>query len=426
MKLMNKVQGAANIMFVMFLPILLMSAGFTIYVSQQLLAHIKTMEAVEVAGLAVVAGPKENEAENIQYVRDIIERYVTDSFNVDINLTMEECDYESGCAQKQDIVAPLIRFDLQASTWHKTWLDFSSFSSGDINFGSEFAVSSEVTTMRYLSRPVDIYFIADFSGSMTNYWGRGVTRLQMLKNTIEKVLLYLEEQDSEYPARVSLSVYSDYNYQKIDNKYYKISHNYHDGRSWYPKETVGMMWYHPQNWRNIPVLPSGYRRIYFRQISEAQYHNIAPTTNYAQFFQKLSTFRASGGTYSWQGIISAAQQADKATNDYTTVNPEQIFIVLTDGQDGAVSFTRALMRTYGLCDKIRTRIGNKPNRFSKTADSKTVVTMAVIGMAHNVHHAPGFKACFGDRIYVAKSGSDDVYKYIFNLLNEVSGRFEHK
>ncbi|MFV0447812.1 MAG: hypothetical protein ACK5MF_05005 [Vibrio sp.] len=435
---MLKQRGAISIIVIIFLPMILLFTGFVIYTSQMHLSHIKTIEATEIASLALIAREVQTGEDDLDqsYARSIVERYLQDASRVNVSFRKHECDYENACVTVQD-AGPYVSNTLSVSSVYDSWLNFLPISQTDTPFFEpEIHVNGgEITAERYSARPLDVYFIVDFSGSMSGGWGYidsvYMNKLKMVKYTIERILAYLEEnQDPRYPAKVSLATYSDYNYQKYDGQVYRISHNYRDATAYCPGQTVGMMWIHPRLWDDEPFLPSSStlcdndRITYYKPRSSYYYYDIDPTYDYDLFNSTLASFNYYGGTYSWQGLIAAAQQADKATNNTESVNPEQIFILLSDGADGAQSFTRSVMETYGLCEQIRDRISSKPNRFSGLTSSPTIVTMAVIGMAHNVHTNLGFGSCFGNKIYNAEAGTDDVYKQILKLLVEATGRFK--
>ncbi|MFA0709791.1 VWA domain-containing protein, partial [Vibrio sp. 10N.222.48.A3] len=72
-----------------------------------------------------------------------------------------------------------------------------------------------------------------------------------------------------------------------------------------------------------------------------KFYDIPLTEDYDEFRSQLmnTKLQAGGGTSSWNGIIAAAQEANKATN----LNPEQVFIVLSDGQDGDKNYLQKLV-----------------------------------------------------------------------------------
>ncbi len=112
------------------------------------------------------------------------------------------------------------------------------------------------------------------------------------------------------------------------------------------------------------------------------------------------------------GIIAAAQEANKATN----LNPEQVFIVLSDGSDSDETYLQKLV-DQGYVKKLRSTISAKRNRFQSNAPTEAEKTKVTMGYwyTNHVQASDGFGDCFGKKnIYHAKDG-EDVYKYILKF-----------
>lgn len=431
MNLNYKHQGMATVVLLVFLPVMLLIALFAIYISQQYLTHIRNMEATEVTALAMVAREEQQQtsSKDLIYANNLIQRYMGDSLKTEVSLSKKQCGYADGCA------IAYVRNTLSVSTTHDSWLGFLPISTGKPPFMEpQFKVNGgEVMAERYAARPVDIHFIVDMSGSMRKVWaqGDGLTRLGAVKFTVKNVLDYLKaNQNPDYPARVSMSVYNEESIQKIGGDIYRVNHSYNgtDSSSIYHYPTFKMMWIHPKDWVYHPQIPiyGGKRKIIVKKAS-FEFHDLTPTTDYSDFYAKFSKFYPFGPTASWQGIIAAAQMADKATNDPNVVNPEQIFILLADGYDDPDEnpMANALIGKYKMCDEIRKRIGSKKNRFSAVGGAPTKVTMGVIGVDFDgVVTNSAFRSCFGNKIYVAKTGADEIYKHILTLINDVSGHLK--
>ncbi|WCE32565.1 hypothetical protein [Vibrio sp. SCSIO 43137] len=423
----------ATVVLLVFLPVMILMALFAIYVSQQYLTHIRNMEATEVTALAMIAreNQKLSTSQDLTYANNLIQRYMGDSLKTEVNLSKTQCAYGDGC----DIA--YVRNTLRVSTVHDSWLASLQPSKGKAPlFEPQFnVIGGEIVAEKYVARPVDIHFIVDMSGSMRKIWlqGHGLSRIEAVKYTIKNVLDYLKtKQNPDYPARVSMSVYNSKSIQKIGSDTYSVEHSY-NGSSLSPiyhYPTFKMMWIHPKDWVHHPEIPvyEGKRKILVKK-AHLEFHDLTPTTDYSDFYAKFSTFYPYGPTASWQGIIAAAQMADKATNDPKVVNPEQIFILLADGYDDSDDkpMANALIEKYKMCNEIRKRIGSKNNRFSAVGGAPTKVTMGVIGVDFDgVTKNSAFKSCFGNKIYVAKTGADEIYKHILTLIEDVSGHLKAK
>ncbi len=437
MKSLKKSQGVAGILFVGLLPMMVIFMAFSMQMSQQMLAHTRLLEAAEVASLALIASPKDDEKKNVKYARELVDRYIVDnSDDVDVEVYTSKCEYKDGCVQASGELAPFSDFVVSATAKHSSWIAYE-----EMNLEPEFYVSGRSTTRKYLPQPVDVYFIADFSGSMGDPWKNGKSKLDVVKETIKRVVDDIDEFNTEDKSRVALLGYNPLHVKQTNQVVRINSYGYYG--SWRQKyaynyarstvvETVRKMFSAPRLYNEIIKPRVG---MHIREIERIYQHNedfsdyfkfydIPLTEDYGDFKAQLASvnLQAKGGTSSWNGIIAAAQEANKATN----LNPEQVFIVLSDGSDNDKEYLQKLV-DQGLCKKLRSTISAKRNRYQSNAPSeaeKTKVTMGVIGINYRVETSDGFGDCFGRKnIYHAKDG-EDVYKYILNLINEETGKLK--
>ncbi|NVD07830.1 pilus assembly protein TadG [Vibrio sp. JPW-9-11-11] len=415
---------------------------FSLQASQRAQAHARLLEATEVASLALIASPKTNQDDNVKYARQLVDRYIDNNINdIDVRVYTKKCEYKDGCVQASGELAPFSDFVVGATSKHKSWISYA-----DTAMTSEFQVAGKSVTRKYLPQPVDVYFIGDFSSSMTYDWKGGKSKLDVVKQTIKRVVEDIENFNTEEKSRVALVGYNTHHVKQTDEvvvmHHAESTEGIKSGR-WpkktvydykrnMPSETVQKMFDKPQiRFQTMDYRPGMsrdevYRVWYNNEQILADYYNyydIPLTEDYNEFKQRLmsSELGAAGGTASWNGIIAAAQEASRATN----INPEQVFIVLSDGHDNEEEYLQRLV-DKGLCKKLRETISSKRNRFQGkgSAAGKTKVTMGVIGINYIVNETNGFGDCFGRKnIYHAKDG-DDVYKYILNLINEETGRLK--
>ncbi|MGD8170568.1 TadE/TadG family type IV pilus assembly protein [Vibrio sp. TRT 21S02] len=440
MKSIRKNRGVAGVLFVGVLPMMVIVMAFSMQMSQQLMAHARILEASEVASLALIASPKGNEDDNVAYARQLVDRYIVDNIeDIDVEVVDRKCEYKDGCVQNSGELAPFTDLIVRATSKHRSWISYE-----EVNLKPEFQVKGQSTTRMYLPQPVDVYFIGDFSGSMKDPWRDGKSKLQVVKDTIVRVINDLKEFETEDKSRVSLVGYSYYHLKQTSevvrvNKYgmkrrwpMKIAYDYRRNT---PKLTVANMFNTPREFQRTgkPQGWMGYKAT--KDLVEANeefverypFYDIPLTDNYDVFKAKVldTNLKANWGTSSWNGIIAAAQEANKAKD----LNPEQVFIVLSDGKDsGGGGYLQSLVDA-GLCTKLRSKISSKKNRYQSDSSNpddneKTKVTMGVIGINYQVSASDGFGDCFGrENIYHAKDG-DDVYKFILNLINEETGRLK--
>lgn len=423
---LKKQQGVAGVIFMGMLPALVVIMVFSMQMTQRHMAHAKITEAAEVASLALIASPKENDQKNQEYAQKIVDHYIEDNKGeVVARVFHRRCEYKDGCVQRSGELAPFTDFVVSAKTKHDSWI---SYNEGEMGLTKDFEVMGISTSRKFLPQPLDIYFIVDMSGSMRGPWGReGKTQYDVVVDTINRIVEDLKTFKTERKSRVAVIGFHHLAVKKVNGVRKALDYSYYKE----PLDTVNAMFSPPQD-----ATGTGLERI-------TSFSDINLTDDYELFLSKLnnSDFYASphGRTESWQGVIGAAQMANKAID----LNPEQVFILLSDGADNSFmrdfkepsGWNRVEIKNYfkelvsrGLCEKLKRRISSKENVFQSRnrndEASKTKVTMGVIGVNYEVKEADGIGDCFGrGNIYHAKQGND-VYKYILNLINEETGRLK--
>ncbi|HCM0820974.1 TPA: VWA domain-containing protein [Vibrio parahaemolyticus] len=459
MKGFTKQKGVAGIIFVSFLPILIITFSFSVGYTQRLLAHSKIEEAAEVASLALIASPGKDNKDDQDYAQRIVDLYITDNISdIEISVSTKKCEYKDGCVQRNNELSPFADFTVVATAEHDSWI-----SHNEIGVEPKFKVSGDSITRKYLPQPVDIYFILDTSQSMSNPWygERNKTQMQVVKDTITRVVKELEnfKTGPDKKSRVALLTYSAYN-AKFDKGAGRVK--LYDYASEFSHTEASFQSIVDKMFEENVDAQKVYHANYYNQARD-----IPLTVDYQDFINILNSNKVmparGGGTDSWLGLIAAAKEADKVKKEDR--NPEQVFIFLSDGADTDVrfpdeiqrsrayrskydvvtkryedaygnvqyqqvydKFLKSLVSEHGLCERLKKRISSKENKFqsehAKLEGEKTKVTMGVIGVNYNVQKDDGFGECVGEKnIYHAKNGKD-VYKYILNLINEETGRLK--
>ncbi|MFY2509109.1 pilus assembly protein TadG [Vibrio pectenicida] len=429
-------KGAAGALFLCVLPLMIGLLVFCIQVAQQLQAHSKLTEATEVASLALAARTEGSPATNKEYAERIVTQYIDKTAKkIDIYIDEKKCDYSDGCVQKSGEIAPYKQVNLSASSYHDSWLSYEPF-----NLKPEFNVAGKSVSHRYIPQPMDVYFILDVSDSMNLLMKGGKKRIDTVKLTIERFVDYLRKLPTEKKSRVALLAYGNVHVKESlgppvvirngsQNLHWqkKIVYEYDNEDA---QKTVESMFSYFKIVKEI----KGVNRNMSPHDIDAQinenneiekkypFYDIPLTDQYNEFKRRLKGIPVKGSTQSWQGIIAAAQEAYQVKDDER--NPEQVFIVLSDGKD--MGYGRNNLKYYvdnGLCKKLKSKISNKPNRFTRNTSQNiepTKVRMAVIGVDFQPVDNSGFTECFGNNIVKAEDG-DEIYKYILNLINEESG-----
>ncbi|ERM53042.1 hypothetical protein P781_17440, partial [Vibrio mimicus CAIM 1883] len=133
---------------------------------------------------------------------------------------------------------------------------------------------------------------------------------------ITRVVNDLKDFDTEVKSRVALLGYHNFNIKQGGRSLEAYDYALYNT----PQQTVSNMFFPP-------------KRVNPGDSALFSHRDIDLTQNYSSFLQIMNDRNfyppRSACTESWQGIIAAAQAADKATD----INPEQVFIILSDGAD---------------------------------------------------------------------------------------------
>ncbi len=107
----KKQQGVAGIIFMGMLPALVVIMVFSMQMTQRHMAHAKITEAAEVASLALIASPKENDEKNQEYAQKIVDHYIEDNKGeVVARVFNRRCEYKDGCVQRSGETSAFYRF----------------------------------------------------------------------------------------------------------------------------------------------------------------------------------------------------------------------------------------------------------------------------------------------------------------------------
>ncbi|EGQ9123318.1 VWA domain-containing protein, partial [Vibrio parahaemolyticus] len=311
MKGFTKQKGVAGIIFVSFLPILIITFSFSVGYTQRLLAHSKIEEAAEVASLALIASPGKDNKDDQDYAQRIVDLYITDNISdIEISVSTKKCEYKDGCVQRNNELSPFADFTVVATAEHDSWI-----SHNEIGVEPKFKVSGDSITRKYLPQPVDIYFILDTSQSMSNIWygERNKTQMQVVKDTITRVVKELEnfKTGPDKKSRVALLTYNAYNV-KYDNNDRKLK--FYDYASEFSHTEASFQSIVDKMFEKNVDAQKVYHANYYNQARD-----IPLTVNYQEFINILNSNKVmparGGGTDSWLGLIAAAKEADKVKKE---------------------------------------------------------------------------------------------------------------
>ncbi|WP_143026562.1 TadE/TadG family type IV pilus assembly protein [Ferrimonas sediminum] len=410
---LHKQRGAAMIVFVGMLPVMMMLFAFAMHLAQQMLAHARLLEAAEVASLAVAAQHEATQSQSEQLAQQVVDFYIKDNVGaLTVTVGQDACTYASGCMQDAGELAPSMQTDVQVHSRYDSWLSFDA-----IGIKEQFELKGGSLSKRYLPKPVDVYLIVDFSYSMSWAWTDGQTKYAIVKDTLSRVVdqLKLYNKYNQEKSRIALIGFNRFSVRKVGGTRTLYNMDIYDNIN----ETVAHMF------EDKPAASNYYQS--YSYYYPKNFHDIPLTEDYDHFLAELDTMTANArnaGTYSWQGMLRAAVVSDEATN----LNPDQVFIVLSDGHDNTKTYNGVKTNRYlkmlvgaGLCQQLFDNMRGKTGRHGEAISVKA----GVIGVDFLLDkESNGFYDCVGERnIYHASQGPD-VYKYILQMLNEETGRLE--
>jgi tight adherence protein G len=465
-------RGVAAMFYVLLVPPLfgLYSLGTDGAIMIQEKARMN--DALEAASLAVTAQNDLNEKpegwdENVEFMgsdasvtlaRTYIEQYMHTATEVDyLKVEKFECEQIAACrAGLVEGEQRYYQYHVTATTKHNSLYPHLT---SDIS--AEYSVGSQGVGEKYQGLPIDVVIVADYSGSMDEYWN-GEKKYESVVGVIEDVTEQLEKANDNSDAQESKiaitsfnsfvntasssnsdcfmeMLYLDYevnedgevtdrsvNYAETVTKSNLIRGDRVNKRSHIPSydKVDGSECLNVQRIKDDNSYQAGFE--------DATFYDIKLTKNFSSFNTKVKTFRPHWATASHQGLIRAGQIAQRGNN------PRKFIIVLSDGQDnywhpmiGSTDgdFTTISNTLYGplysMCDKIEGYLNEK----SVDVDLGGVedVTMQVeseiyvIGFDYDLENNDGLNACAGkDNVYLA-TNKDEILSKILQLISEEIG-----
>ena len=405
----NAQKGSALVMFLLIAPAMLGMMTLGIVSGGHLRTKTEVGDAVEVASLAVSASGGYDQKENEALARTYLETLLPDSKIQEVSIVRHECQDIPECASLQpgDRFNPrFAEYQLKVATRH-----------------GEVLISDRAVARKYegISEPLDVVFVADFSGSMRDYWSNG-RKIDMLKRVLAKVAKDIESYslEDEPPNRMAVVPFHFFTLEKtgVSNQFCAIRQVEFDISS-----AV----------ENLFVEKNCFDSQFVAQDRE-DFFTEGLMADADKLISIVNSMSSGWGTSSFEGIIRAAQilRIDPEPN------PNRLIIVLSDGMDwhsdhsymdvhGRTVSVRnpdwvhrqLLSRNY--CDLIRQELS------SDMIDGKAISSkIAVIGFDYNMNANENLKRCAGvENIYSARD-EDNLYNLIIGLIAEEVGHLYRK
>ncbi|MGX9418279.1 hypothetical protein ACWU4D_13090 [Vibrio sp. WJH972] len=433
MKTYNSQSGHAALLFAMFIPLFFGVFALGSDGARALQSKARLNEALEVASLAVAAQDSDNNGTRVATAKAYIKYFFPNSHEIsdsDINITKITCDEDSSSSECPNFDATTdtryFKYTVTGSITEDTW-----FPGNDaiIGFGDDYDVTSASVAKKYQSQTVDIVYVADFSGSMSESLKSavgddvGLAKYEILVNIIELV----NEEVKEFNDTIAGSVNTQSTVGLV--AYNKVTHGVDvDG------DECGVdSWLYTNPSGNINSLGSldenataAYSNV-FDGGSECDgdngpyikgtFENIELTESFGEsgsdFETTIQNFSPKGGTASTQGLIAAAKVA------YLGTNTRKLLIILSDGVDNPAPPNEDIVYA-GLCDTITSTLDAQT---SSEGDS-VISRIALIGFDYDTDTNQALSDCVGGddsgNIFEASSG-EELKSAILSLISEEIG-----
>ncbi|MFK0570903.1 TadE/TadG family type IV pilus assembly protein [Endozoicomonas sp.] len=166
-------RGAAAIMFMLMLPVLVGFMFLSIEGGRYLRLKAQIADAAEVATLAVSAQDSVSEAEGKALAEKYLLTLVPDlegkQSRVTVGVKRLDCSENDQCNETglgED--SGFVEYQVTVDTTHLSW--FPKSESNQFGFDPEVNFKADFASRKYQGGAVDVVLVADFSGSMNDRW----------------------------------------------------------------------------------------------------------------------------------------------------------------------------------------------------------------------------------------------------------------
>ncbi|WP_194438881.1 TadE/TadG family type IV pilus assembly protein [Vibrio fluminensis] len=464
----SRQKGHAAIMFVMVVPVLLGVFNLGTEGARAMQQKARMNDALEVAALAISAHDdpnlqNEDDPENYgssvnrQIAADFISVYFP---NEEINgpgdlqqLTIKrsKCDDGPKCDSSE---GTYYQYDLSAALEYETWFKGNGAVTG---FDDTMVVGASSTALRLDAEPLDIMFVADFSGSMQKKPKSGGSKKYVeLINIIKTIAKELDEHNDNLAHKnftIGIVPYDSNTYRKSSSGLcsstdpgesctQRIEHSVFEKEL----DSDGQVIFNRRvdfDASRQQALMVDYDADPAGEFNIGNYHgsnffNLELTAELGQdehLISNLSNFLPASGTASFQGVIEGFKLAKKGENK------RRVIIIISDGVDedekgplpGEVNknltdtdgpkhhyqqIAEELMATRELCLKMKEEMKQIQVDGEEVELSFYLVAFDYKEGITN----DGLDAC-SDTTYKADS-TEELQEYLFSILNEEIGHLK--
>ena len=444
-------QGAAMVMFMLMLPVLVGLMFLTVDSGRFLRLKAQVADATEVASLAVSALPlgpggwneEEEKARRETLARNYMAILVPDlggnpgADRLNVTIRYEKSD------DSDSLINSYIQYTLNITTKHDAI--FPAKPEASFGFTNPVTFVSQSKSRKYNGVPVDLVLVADFSDSMNSKWywkdSNGKKKSQkkftilkdVVKNTVEKIESY--SQDGDMKSTISLVPFNAYTNketprcatlqavieweEKKSNGEFKPKVPW-SGQKWGNRSNDHKFYVNVQATLDRIFETKGCLENKKPKYYERNFYTIEFPEKYGDIITKIKEMEADHHTASYEGIIRGSQIA------YRGKTPRRLIVVLSDGNDRGPSHgtddygynpvrfhAKRLEANPNYCDKIRSELN--------ASDIQVQSKIAVIGFDYDVDKNPYLKKCAGDDNVYEATDPASLNAILDGLIDEEIG-----
>ncbi|AMO55934.1 hypothetical protein GZ77_07485 [Endozoicomonas montiporae] len=439
-------RGVAVILFAIMLPVLMGMLVLGVEGARFLRVKADVGDAVEVASLALSARDELDAEKNRRLATTYIEALVPNAGISQVQVKRTDCeDNRNVCDPNQP--DRFTEYEVSAVATFQSW--FPGFSESGFGFDRSVRVSSKAVSRKYQGvGAVDVFLVADFSGSMNFDWDCSEScsqrpddesnRINKLMAVVKDVAEELEKQSRIYDVENTIALIPfnlttrDYDSSgtlcRVQQAIYSDSKTNVE-KMFDEKECIKLAGSALENFKG----------------DKANFHTIDSTNNADSLIKELKEMTANHGTASFEGIIRSAQLANQPYPKL--VNPRRLIIVLSDGKDkGKLYWCTSYKKKSGKCKKwlsadvntihqelleqdycsvIRKKLNSLtvPNSKepSETIQVQSKIAAIGFGAGYNIKGNANINQCAGiENVYMADN-DDDIRRLILYLIAEEIG-----
>ena len=404
-------QGAAAIMFLLMLPVLVGFMFLSIEGGRYLRLKAEVADAAEVATLAVSAQSSMDEGVGATlaetYMAALVPDFDENKDRIHVGVTRIDCSDNPECTgDSLDEDGGFVEFQVSVTTDHYSW--FPKSESNPFGFDEKVNFSSKLASRKYQGGAVDVILVADFSLSMYWDWSEagGSMKIDILKEVVGDVVDKISEYTAESGVNNTIALVPFNEVTKSDSEakcpvVQRVLGN---------DDKASAINTYNQLFEDKNECDVEYER--------GDFWTVNAGTKYEEIKSEIEQMYPNGRTAIFEGIIRGAQIA-KAEG----ITARRLIIILSDGMDDGEfygmdnSTFHAQLNELGYCEKIRTELNELPPVDGQNVQSN----IAVIGIDYSASDDPNLQACTGEENITDARNKNHLYDIIISLIAEEIG-----